>query len=257
MEDLYRNVLMLCPVCGNDQFTVPEDVENLLDAPEETQFQCSDCKTVFTKAELLENNQYIIEAAGQIPVFLVNGHLDGDNIHCTVCDDYSAVLDATERLIASGHTSLFYLYSTESYSGMNKLRGFTDACGRHAIPAQYKKIPFGNASIAQAKELLMQLHEDGSRVNGILSSEDSLAVGAVKYAIETGISVPKDLSIIGYNNSVLATCCEPELTSVDTRIDTLCENTVRTLMDVLGGAPMPENAVIPAEFIERSTTALF
>ena len=103
----------------------------------------------------------------------------------------------------------------------------------------------------------MQLHEDGSRFNGILSSEDSLAVGAVKYAIETGISVPKDLSIIGYNNSVLATCCEPELTSVDTRIDTLCENTVRTLMDVLGGAPMPENAVIPAEFIERSTTALF
>lgn len=204
-----------------------------------------------------ENNQYIAEASAQIPIFLVNGHLEGDNIHCTVCDDYSAVLQATEQLIAAGHTSLFYLYSSESYSGINKLRGFTDACGRHAIPAQYKKVPFGNSSYAHAKELLLQLHEDGSRFNGILASDDALAVGAVKYAIEKKISIPQELSVIGYNNSTLATCCEPELSSIDTRVDALCENTIRILMDVLNGSPMPEDTVISAKFIERSTTALF
>lgn len=203
-----------------------------------------------------QNNQYILDAAKQIPVFLVNGHLEGKNIHCTLCDDYQAVLSATNLLIAAGHTSLFYLYSSESYSGRNKLRGFTDACALNGIPAHYKMLPYSSELIQQSRELLLHLHEDGSRFNGILSSDDALAVGAVKYAIAKGISIPTDFSVVGYNNSILATCCEPELSSVDTRITSLCDHTVHAVMEVLNGGTISDDTVISAQFIERSTTAL-
>lgn len=57
-----RKISMHCPTCGNDQFSTVDDVEDLVDAPDDTKFKCSDCKSVFTKAELLESNQDIINA---------------------------------------------------------------------------------------------------------------------------------------------------------------------------------------------------
>lgn len=60
MKDYNRKVKMLCPLCGNDQFSTLDDTEDLLNAPETTEIQCSDCKSVYTKAKLIEENQHII-----------------------------------------------------------------------------------------------------------------------------------------------------------------------------------------------------
>lgn len=61
MEDLDRRVTMHCPVCGNDQFILPnDDLGSLVDAPDDTKIKCADCQTIFTKAELIEENQEAI-----------------------------------------------------------------------------------------------------------------------------------------------------------------------------------------------------
>ncbi|MCD8020116.1 MAG: hypothetical protein LUF92_11195 [Clostridiales bacterium] len=63
-SDYGRNVSLLCPVCGNDQFSAPDlgDMELLRDAPDDARIQCSDCKTIFTKSQLIEENQEQISA---------------------------------------------------------------------------------------------------------------------------------------------------------------------------------------------------
>ncbi len=61
MKDLSRNVTMRCPICGNDQFTsLDSELYDLSAAPDDTRIQCSDCQKVFTKAELIEENQAVI-----------------------------------------------------------------------------------------------------------------------------------------------------------------------------------------------------
>ena len=61
MEDLDRKEMMHWPVCGNDQFVLPnDDPDSLVDAPDDTKIKCSDCQTIFTKAELIEENQEAI-----------------------------------------------------------------------------------------------------------------------------------------------------------------------------------------------------
>lgn len=63
MKDLSRNVALYCDVCGNDQFSTLDEISyELVEAPDETRIQCSDCKKIFTKAELLEVNQEVIDA---------------------------------------------------------------------------------------------------------------------------------------------------------------------------------------------------
>lgn len=63
MKDLSRNITLFCDVCGNDQFATLDKIKcELREAPEETRIQCSDCGKIFTKGELLEVNQEVINA---------------------------------------------------------------------------------------------------------------------------------------------------------------------------------------------------
>ena len=109
-------------------------------------------------------------------------------------------------------------------------------------------------NVLSAKELLLKLHADGLSFDGILTSDDTLAVGAVKYAHAAGRSIPDDLSIIGYNNSSYAICTDPELTSIDSKIEALCTTTINTLMGVFNGGNVPSRTTITADLIKRATT---
>lgn len=63
MKNLERNVTLYCPICGNDQFScIDESIDNLSDAPNDITLKCSDCGSIFTKGELIESNQDIINA---------------------------------------------------------------------------------------------------------------------------------------------------------------------------------------------------
>lgn len=63
MKDLSRNVKLYCDICGNDQFELlDEEFINLKEAPETVRMRCSDCGKIFTKAELIEENQRVIDA---------------------------------------------------------------------------------------------------------------------------------------------------------------------------------------------------
>jgi uncharacterized Zn finger protein len=63
MKDMEKRISMKCSVCGNDQFaTVDKTIENMQEAPDETEVKCSDCGRVTTKEQLLEENSLIIDA---------------------------------------------------------------------------------------------------------------------------------------------------------------------------------------------------
>ena len=100
----------------------------------------------------------------------------------------------------------------------------------------------------------MELERDGLQFDAVLASEDVLAVGAMKYAQAVGRRVPENLSVVGYNNSNLCLCTEPELTSVDNRLPAICERIVETMLGVLEGREMPEKTVFTAEIIQRGST---
>ena len=84
-------------------------------------------------------------------------------------------------------------------------------------------------------EHLKKLRRKGVQFHGVIAADDTLALASVKYARETGYRVPEDISILGYNNSMLVNCCNPELTSIDNKLDTLCQHLITTLLGVLDG----------------------
>ena len=200
------------------------------------------------------DNTYILDAGAKIPIMLVNGYLEGENIYSTVCDDQAAVYQAASRLIQSGRRKLLYVYTSTSYSGINKLQGFKNALADAGISESPEYIRQCAKDITAARELFLSLRKEGLEFDAVITSDDSLAAGAVKYANTMGISIPDELSIIGYNNSILSLCSDPELTSIDSKVEALCTTTVNTLMGVFSGGNVPSRTTIAADLIKRETT---
>jgi len=202
-----------------------------------------------------EKNQYIKEAAKSIPIMILNGSLGGENVYCTLCDDYQAIYEASKSLQSSGCQNILYLYNAISYSGNKKLSGYLAA----ADPTDFAEkkdnyIQYINGSIQEVKAHLTALYQNGLPFDAIITSDDNLAIGALKFAKENHIDVPDKLSIVGYNNSIISECSDPELTSIDNKLELLCSNCIETLMRVFRGQQVPLKTVFSAEIIRRGTT---
>lgn len=201
-----------------------------------------------------KDNAYLLEAAKDLPIMLVNGSLDGEQIYSTVCDDHAAVYDATLRLYHSGRSSVLYLYSGNSFSNLHKISGYRAAVRDAGFLIREELMVLCHKDLDAAMDRLDTLSRSGVHFDAVLASEDILAVGAVKYADKAGLKVPQDLSIIGYNNSILSKCTTPEITSVDNKVEALCTTTVNTLMKVLEVGNVPTKTTITPELVKRGTT---
>lgn len=197
---------------------------------------------------------YIRDAAKEVPVAVVNGYLTGDNIYCSYCDDYHATYEVTRALLDKGRRNILYLYRAYSYSGIQKMSGYKAALEERGIQPRDAYIVLVENSISRAREVLHELDKQGIVFDSVLSAEDTFAVSAVKYAKDKGLSIPGDLDIIGYNNSNLGECTEPELTSIDSRVKTITVLAVKMLMDVLSGKQTESRVCTPCNIVKRETT---
>lgn len=203
------------------------------------------------------DNEYIRQAAKQMPVMMLNADYDYANVYSCFCDDQRSMAKATEAMIASGHKNILYLYNSHTDSSNRKLRGFVAGMKQAGLPAEEEYQCYYSGNHEDFDEMVTFIHElrtSGLHFDGIIASDDALGLAAIKYAHSEGLAIPKDLSVIGYNNSLLSRCCYPELTSVDNRLETLCKTLVNSLISVLNGENVPQKSIFYGELIERGTT---
>ena len=203
-----------------------------------------------------EDNKYIKDAALQVPVMMLNGSLNSPNVYGVLSDDYKAIYDATLYLIDSGVKDILYFHDSHSFSTKRKMAGFRAAMeSRGLFKNDFLQYFQGShADIPAMAKHLSRLAKQGLLFDGIIAANDTLAMGAVKYARTAGLKMPEDLSVMGYDNSLLTNTCEPELTSVDNKLETLCGHLIQTLMDVLNGIDSPKETVFATELVKRGTT---
>ena len=204
-----------------------------------------------------EENQYIIDAGAQVPVMILNGEVDAPNVYGVLTDDAACVYKAVAKLAEDGAKRILHFYHSNSYSGKKKMEGYRKGIQEYQLENDEKLLQYYEASlqdIPKMADYLMELWNSGVKFDGIITSDDELALGAVKFAKLAGLKIPEELSIIGYSNSMLATCGVLELTSVDIRLEKLCQHLIGSLLRVFDGEEIPQQAYFTGELIERETT---
>ncbi|MBE5803713.1 MAG: LacI family transcriptional regulator [Clostridiales bacterium] len=204
-----------------------------------------------------KDNDYIRQAAKSTPLILLNGSFACERVYCVLCDDQRATMEATQHLLDTGCKRILYLYHSKNYSGRKKLAGYRAALKNRGVEADETLLCYfaqDKMSVQDVRDQLLQMEKRGVQFDAVLASEDSLAIGALKYARTAGKRVPEDLCVAGYNNSTYCNFCEPELTSVDNKLKAICDHIVETMMGVLDGKEMPQKTVFTGELVLRQST---
>jgi LacI family transcriptional regulator/LacI family asc operon transcriptional repressor len=146
---------------------------------------------------------------------------------------------------------MIYLHDTLTHSGLEKLTGFqkalVDMGHDGAIILRCIR------EVEAAQTLMMRILTNIGEA-AVVCSEDVLAIGALKAARQLGRDVPRQVEVVGFNNSLLCRCCQPELTSVDSQVQLLCTQAVARLMDILAGKKVLPETVVQGQYISRGTT---
>lgn len=189
--------------------------------------------------------------AKQIPIIVINGYVNVPGVYNISCDEKNAVYNLVMDLFKKGCCYIYFLEDNITYSAKQKREGFLKAI--HDCNLTEKslciQVPLDTHELMSAKQQIQMLIERGYPIDAILSADDILAVGALQALNAVGLSVP----VIGFNNSDYAICCTPYLTSIDNRIEFMCNTAIDTLMALLKGEEAPDRIVLSAKLVERET----
>ncbi len=197
------------------------------------------------------NNAYLVNAAKHCPLVIINGKVRSENIYSFYCDDFSAMRECVHEICPKHHNFLF-LYDADTYSGNLKLTGFRQGmqeCGLDPAGRTVRCGPTPDSAGAKFEEMYGVLQ----KIDAVIAANDMLAAGVLNAALRRGLRVPEDISVVGYNNSVITQCTTPHLSSVDNGLEQLCSLAVEGLTKLLQGETIEGITTISPRLVQRET----
>ena len=183
-----------------------------------------------------------------IPTVLCNGYIESDNIYGIIADEESGVFDAVKLLERTECKNIAFILDHKTPSNLKKVDGYQKALKEDGIILY---VPDELAEMKNAIKEFIEVHND---IDGIIFSEDYIALVALNLFSEMSIKVPERISVIAINNSRYAEIGIPPLTSIDNKLYDTSITAVRTILALLNGEETSKKILLQTEIIERKTT---
>ncbi len=167
-------------------------------------------------------------------------------------DNEQAARDVTHHLLELGHTRIGFIVGDRGYaSSDHRLNGFLGALADAGVPIPADYIRFGFFDFASGVEQAERLLTLPAPPTAIFASNDDMAAGVLTTAHRRGVSVPGELSVVGFDDTPFASIVWPALTTVRQPVRLLAAAAADLL---LKPPPTPEDRRIAYEFVVRQST---
>ena len=190
------------------------------------------------------------DLAAAVPLVAINRQLSG--VPAVLMTSATAASHAVEHLHALGHRHLVYLSGPDNWSNAVRGAAFGETCARLGVPADVLG-PFEPTFSAgvRAADLIL-----AGAATGVLSYNDDVAVGVLSRLADRGVPVPGRVSVVGFDDTALASMVTPRLSTVRLPISAAGVVAVTLLADVLRGDDVAARGPVelPAELVVRSST---
>jgi LacI family transcriptional regulator, repressor for deo operon, udp, cdd, tsx, nupC, and nupG len=196
-----------------------------------------------------DHEHYVRLRERGLPVVLINAAVDGLGFPCVATDDGHAVEQAYNHLASLGHEKVGLVLGPADHVPSNrKLAAFERVAGDIPDPAERTMF-----SMAGGQAAATRLIRRG--MTGLICASDVLALGAIRAGRRLGLSVPEDLSVVGYDDSTFMACTDPPLTTIRQPIDAMGQATVALLVSQVAGNPVPADEMFfEPELVVRGST---
>jgi LacI family transcriptional regulator len=166
---------------------------------------------------------------------------------------------ATDHLISLGHTRIGAIGGREeSIAASARMHGFRAACASAGIPVDESLVTFTGFDYDSGLAIADEWFSRGPtrRPTAIFAASDTQAMGVLEAARRHGLGVPCDLSVIGYDDTYIASWATPQLTCIRQPLEEMGRVAVRTLLTLADGGHLDARHVeLATELVIRNSTA--
>lgn len=183
----------------------------------------------------------VLEKLGKLecPTMLVNqrSSVEYPNIYLMNTENYKGAYAAVQLLIKNGHKKIAHITgSIEKTSIKERFEGYRDCLLHNQLPVNESYIYYSHIHRAESGyQAVKRVMEDnkGNEPTAIFAANDLLAFGAMRSLKEMGFKIPRDISIVGYDNAELSQYMSPSLTTVQVSVEKIAHMTTDSLLRVI------------------------
>lgn len=179
------------------------------------------------------------------------------DMHTLRIDNRAATASLTRHLVGLGHRRIGFIAGSPRH-GDSKVRraGFEESMRQADLPVQPELIADGDYSFESGRRAAEQLLSLDEKPTAIVASNDEMAAGVLSVALQRGLKVPEDLSVVGFDDTPMALKTWPPLTVVRQPITAMVERAVALLLE---GTSQPQSSeprdeVFDFTLVERAST---
>ncbi|MBY0163323.1 LacI family DNA-binding transcriptional regulator [Paenibacillus lautus] len=200
-------------------------------------------------------DEVLIETSGpQFPIVVMDRPLCSEFLVNVLVDGEQGGYTATRYLLENGHRHVAYISgSADSYDNHLRYQGYLRALAEAGLEEQSKWRLSGNfvreGGYNATKMMIMQ----GSLPTAVFYGNDEMAIGGLKAFEESGISVPDDVSVIGFDDIQLAEYVNPPLTTIRQPKSEAGSLAAHLLFQILGGESVKQSYMLTTEMMERAS----
>ena len=262
INDVQRGVLSVCREFGYELVVHPCNMHSELLTEEAISFVSrSKLDGVIILPPISENN----DLAGALAktnvnyVRLASVTLDKPE-HVVISNERSATAAMAEYLVELGHKRIGYIAGPKGMkSTRERLEGFCDALEKHGYKLTGDMLARGAYTFESGIECAQTLLGNADPPTAIFASNDEMAVGVIVTAQNMGLKVPEDLSVAGFDDSVLASRLLPKLTTIRRPVKKMARLATKKLIASIDGREEDAQAgavLVPSLVIRDSVSSI-
>ncbi|HEY8653264.1 MAG TPA: LacI family DNA-binding transcriptional regulator [Dermatophilaceae bacterium] len=153
---------------------------------------------------------------GRVPTVLINCYSEGDALPSVLPDEEAGGRAAARMMLNAGHRNVAYLAGLPgSWATRRRLKGFRAELRQAGMPAEDVSVLFGDFHSESGYELARKVLQARTVPTALFCGNDRMALGVYFALLEQGLSIPGDISVIGYDDQEeLASGMHPGLTTI-------------------------------------------
>jgi len=188
-----------------------------------------------------------------IPSVCVSNYIPG--VNSVLCDNYAGSYAAVKHLLDYGHKKIGYINGIPNYlNAIERYTGYISTLNQYNL-YDGNLVREGNWTFESGYEAALDLISKNPDITAIFAANDMMALGAIKAIQKSGLHVPDDISVIGFDNINQGLYSSPALTTIEVNIKTFAKETFKVLTNLIEDNNSSNiKVLIPASLVIREST---
>lgn len=192
-----------------------------------------------------------------LPTVLLAREYSSEKVTCLIYGDTGGAVQAVDHLVGLGHTRIAFAGRNPIEACTRRYQGYVSALEKTGIEVDKSLVFDSHWDVESGERIGLRIAAMQNRPTAVLATTDLMAIGVISGLRQAGLSVPKDISVIGFDNLHLSRFSVPHLTTVDMDRAAIAKAAMGSLLEMIDdSSDILQQKLIPSKLIVRESTGI-